>query len=392
MRPPLSLICCHRHRPVILARRFVVQQRKHQGCSGSSLFLKYSPSSFFSSSSFQNYPQQDDDQNNAKRSRSIKSLLPTNKDVLDATTRSMGQVIFLNSTKSGAAILASLAIGDPTLAVYAGIGAYTATITAQSIGLNPQSCRDGLFGYNGALIGCGMSVFGPSFLPVGVAYTMMGSSATSVLCASLNKSLSQPQWTWSFNVVMLTSLLRMKPLETVAEITTLPDAAAASAAATSLSSSVSVTDFVASPLIGISQIFVVDSALTGVGIIASIGMYSPKLGVHALAGSTLGCLVGLLVGANPSDVIHGLWGYNSALASMAVGTFFVHSREAIALSAGSAVASAALFGALQPVFGGLGAPCLTLPFCAVTSACYLLDGQITGLTLAKDPHSPEKNA
>ena len=275
--------------------------------------------------------------------------------------------------------MASLAIGDPTLAIYASLGAYTATITAQSIGLNQQSCSDGLFGYNGALVGCAMSVFGPSFAPFGVSCTILGASATSVLCASLNKALSQPQWTWSFNVVALTSLLRMKPLE-ISE--------SAPPAAASLSN---IIDVATSPLIGISQIFVVNSVWTGVGIIGGIGMYSPKLACHALGGSMVGCLVGALLGADPSDLINGLWGYNSALASMAVGTFFVHSREAVALSAGSAAASAALFGALQPMFVGFGAPCLTLPFCAVASACYSLEGQISGLKLAKEPHSPERN-
>lgn len=371
---------------MIVARRFVQRHHGRIGPSLSANFYNCSPSStFFSSSSL---PKSDRDDEKTKAEQNTTSITATNKAAVDATATSLGQVIFLNSSKSGLGILASLAIGDPTLAAYAGLGAYTATITAKSIGLNQRSCQDGLFGYNGALIGCATSVFGPSFLPVGVAYTMLGASATSALCASLNKVLSQPQWTWSFNIVALTSLLRWKPLEqpAVEAITT------ADAAATSLSNSAGVMDFVTSPLIGISQIFVVNSALTGVGIIGSIGMYSPKLGVHALGGSTLGCLVGLLFGADPSDVINGLWGYNSALASMAVGTFFVHSREAVALSAGSAAASAALFGALQPVFGGLGAPCLTLPFCAVTSACYLLEGQVTGLKLAKEPHSPEKNA
>ena len=362
----------------MLAFRQILKCRHGRiGSSFSSKYSNYSPSSFFFSSSSQ---QESDDKSKATKSNT--SAISINKAGVDATTTSLGQVIFLNSTKSGTAILASLAIGDPTLAVYAGLGAYTATMTAQSIGLNQQSCHDGLFGYNGALIGCATSVFGPQFVPVGVAYTMLGASATSALCASLNKVLSQPQWTWSFNVVALTTLLRMKPLEAAAAETT-ADAAVAS---------FSVMDYVTSPLIGISQIFVVNSALSGVGIIAGISLYSPKLGVHALGGSTLGCLVGLAFGADPSDVVNGLWGYNSALASMAIGTFFVNSREAIALSAGSAAASAALFGALQPVFGGLGAPCLTLPFCIVTSACYLLEGQIPGLKLASEPHSPEKNA
>lgn len=373
MRSYLSLIC-KRNRPTVR-----LQRRYDLGRSGSSFYssIYYNSSQFmFSSNSAQKKnASQDNDGASGKP-----SIIANNKHfMIDATTKSLGQVIFLNSTNSSRAILASLAIGDPTLAIHAALGAWTATFTAQSIGLNQQSCSDGLLGYNGALIGCAMSVFGPSFAPLGVAYTIVGASATSVFCASLNRALSQPQWTWSFNAVALTSLLRMKPLEMAESMA--PDVVAVNAA--SLCNAV---------FVGISQIFVVNSALTGVGIVGSIGMYSPKLACHALGGSSLGCLVGILLGADPSDVINGLWGYNSALASMAVGTFFVHSRESVYLSAGSAAASAALFGALQPVFASYGAPCLTLPFCAVTSACYLLEGQVAGLKLAKEPHSPERNA
>ena len=375
MRSYLSLIC-KRNRPTLR-----LQRRYDLGRSGSSFYssIYYNSNQFmFSSNSAQkkNASQDDDDGASGKP-----SIISKNKHIMiDATTRSLGQVIFLNSTNSSRAILASLAIGDPTLAIYAALGACTATFTAQSIiGLNQQSCSDGLLGYNGALIGCAMSVFGPSFAPLGVAYTIVGASATSVFCASLNKALSQPQWTWSFNAVALTSLLRMKPLEMAESM--VPDVVAINA--------VSLCNAV---FVAISQIFVVNNALTGVGIVGSIGMYSPKLACHALGGSSLGCLVGILLGADPSDVINGLWGYNSALASMAVGTFFVHSRESVYLSAGSAAASAALFGALQPVFQMHGVPCLTLPFCAVTSACYLLEGQVAGLKLAKEPHSPERNA
>jgi urea transporter len=76
---------------------------------------------------------------------------------------------------------------------------------------------------------------------------------------------------------------------------------------------------------------------------------------------------------------------------MAVGVFFVNSPHAVVLSATSAAAAAALFGAMGPLFGACGAPCLTLPFCTVATASYLLEGHIPGLKLAKNPHSPEKN-
>mmetsp|Transcript_4062 Transcript_4062/g.9005 ORF Transcript_4062/g.9005 Transcript_4062/m.9005 type:complete len:220 (-) Transcript_4062:619-1278(-) len=217
-----------------------------------------------------------------------------------------------------------------------------------------------------------------------VTSTMLGAAVTPVLSASLKSAISMPQWTWSFNAVALTSLLRTRPM--------LVESESADVNADQIASvSTGVGDVLASPLNGISQIFVVESPFTGAGIVAATYLYSPKLAVHALGGSATGCLVGLLSGVNLQDICMGLWGYNSALASMAVGTFFVHSRQTMVLSASSAVTSAALFGAMQTLFGEYGIPCLTLPFCTVASACYLLDGHIPGLKLAREPHSPEKN-
>ena len=319
-----------------------------------------------------------------------------NSEQLEASTRAMGQVIFLNSTTSGRIIFASLLLGDPTLSAVAALGSFTATSTSKFIGLDESTYKNGLWGYNGALIGCAASVFGPAYPPNMVLSTILGASATPVLSASLKKATSLPQWTWPFNIVALTSLLQTRPLlesSKSAHDTSLEE---------TISSSVStiptteIIDVVSSPLLGISQIFVVDSPLTGAGISAAIYLYSPKLAYHALGGSAVGCAVGVLSGADLSDVCIGLWGYNSALSSMAIGTFFVHSRETMILSASSAVASAALFGGMQTLFGTYGLPCLTLPFCsiasAITSVCYLSEGQILGLKLASAPHSPEKNS
>jgi len=262
----------------------------------------------------------------------------------------------------------------------------TSTTTAKLVGLDKKTYNDGLWGYNGVLIGCAASVFGPAYLPHVVLSTLLGSAATPILSASLKNAISMPQWTWSFNIVALTSLMRSRPLLESNSSTSTADAMEVVTTTTP-----GYLDIISSPLLGISQIFVVGSPLTGAGILGSIYMYSPKLSYHALGGSITGCLVGILSGTDLNDVALGLWGYNSALCSMAVGNFFVHSRQTMILSASSAVASAALFGGLQILFGAHGIPCLTLPFCTVASACYLLEGQIPGLKLATDPHSPEKN-
>jgi len=161
------------------------------------------------------------------------------------------------------------------------------------------------------------------------------------------------------------------------------------------------------PLQGLSQIFLVDSALSGFGILVGIGtFYSPLLVVHAFLGSTVGTLAGYFCSlGSPEQVAIGLWGYNSALTSMGIGVFCVASPNAKdhrssssnsnysiwALSAGGAAATAVCFGALQNVCS----PILTLPFCVTMSACYQLvatEALGGGLRLAESPHSPERNA
>ena len=304
-----------------------------------------------------------------------------NLNFLDASARGIGQVIFLNSPASGGILLGGMAFGDPYLATMATVGTLTATTTAHLTGLD---AKDGLLGYNGCLVGCAMSVFGPASVLACTTSTIVGAAATPFVAVSLKELMGQvPQWTFAFNAVALTTLLRTRPL--------LPPSGSMEDQTSEVAQTVvSKLDLAVAPLTGISQIFVVESALSGACIVGGIAAYSPGLAGHAIMGSSIGMLVGAFT-ADSSELAMGLWGFNPALTSMAVGTFFVHSVPTMALSAGGAAATAAVFGAMKTAFGAYGSPCLTLPFCFTMSALYLLRDNIPSLMLASSPHSPEKN-
>lgn len=324
------------------------------------------------------------------------------QEIVDISVKGVGQVIFLNSKASGQILLASLAIGDPFLVSMAMLGSWTSTVTAQYIPLpSNDALRNGLYSYNGCLIGCASSVFlsstftsTSSLVLASTALTMTGAASAAITTAILNKICpSMPQWTYAFNLVMITALLRVQPFapKSSIPITDLPDI-------TSISTT-SALDILSSPLTGLSQIFVVQSAWTGAGIVAAIASYSPGLALHAILGSTVGSMMGSLVYNVPiADIAAGLWGYNAALTSLGVGVFFVPSNRTNVLSITGAIATSVVFGAMQPVFTST--PCLTLPFCITMSACWLLGTPISqqatavipGLILAPNPHSPEKNA
>ena len=307
------------------------------------------------------------------------------EELADASARGIGQVIFLNSPKSGQILGLGLFLGDPYLAGLAALGTFTATATARAAGLDKASIQNGLLGYNGCLVGCAAAVFGSPSILAATTATIVGASATPFVASSLKEAMGGvPQWTFAFNFVTLTSLLKTRPL-------LVPPPTAETATAAIASKGSVFFDVLTSPLTGVSQIFVVQSPLSGAVILGGIGSYSPLLASHALGGSTMGTLVGALGGAPLEELTMGLYGFNSALTSMAVGVFFVHSTPSLVLSAGGAAATASLFGAMKTVFGAYGAPCLTLPFCFTMSACYLLQKHVPGLVLATNPHSPEKN-
>jgi urea transporter len=325
----------------------------------------------------------DNDENKDSKQRLLPLTTKTITNLLDASARGIGQVIFLNSPISGGIVLGGLAIGSPYLAGLAALGTLTANTTAHVSGLDSDAIQNGLMGYNGCLVGCAAAVFSPTTLLGATTFTLMGAAATPFVVAALKPAIkSVPQWTLAFNFVTLSALFRTRPLLPGTKET---------AAATNISPDVIILKLMTSPLTGISQIFVVESALAGSVIVGGIAVYSPGLAAHALMGSTIGTAVGAMCGADSSELAMGLWGFNSCLTSLGVGVFFVHSTPAVLLSAGGAAATAVVFGAMQTVFGAYGSPCLTLPFCVTMSACYLLHDSMEGLMLAKEAHSPEKN-
>jgi urea transporter len=302
----------------------------------------------------------------------------------DRLGRGGGQVIFLNSQTAGAVVLGSLAVGDPVLAVLAGTGTTLSTVTATLTGSqHSDALSNGLLAYNGCLIGCAAGGFlvPSSGLLAAVTWTTILAPASTALTLVLPKLTgSVPQWTWAFNAVALSQLVHLQPLLEPPAVTIEPVPTA------------TISELAVAPLTGLSQIFVVNSAWTGVGITAAIGSYSPLLAVHGLLGSTVGTLTGgLLLGADAPTLAAGLYGYNAALTSLAVGVFFQNTNAAWTLSTVGAVTTAGLHAGLAAVFGSVGSPCLTVPFCVVASACHLLAGTVPGLKLAANPHSPERN-
>ena len=316
----------------------------------------------------------------AKLDGTISSSLPP---FATETLTGVGQVIFLGSPACGALTLGALLWGDLWLGTLAGVGAATATAAAKACRLDAGAISAGLMGYNGCLVGCAFSVFlgNPAWSPTTLVATLAGAAASAPIAAALKPACgSVPQFTLAFNIATLSALFAVRPL--------------AGAAAADPAGTISALEWLSAPLVGISQIFVVNDAISGAAILAAIGLYSPMAAGHTLLGSCVGVGTALACGAPAADIGAGLWGFNPALTSLAVSVFFVPSTPSYVLATGGAAATSVLFGGAKVAMGGaLGVPALTLPFCAVAAGTHLLaHSGVPGLVLAAAPHSPEKNA
>jgi urea transporter len=340
--------------------------------------------------------------------KSISALMataPGRQQLLQTTGTGTSQVLFVNSRdNAGAVILLSLALGDPMVAFLAGVGSFASTVTAITTlsggttkgTTSATTIENGLLSYNGCLVGCATAgLICPGSMAAALPLTLAGAATSTYLTAMLMNKSPMPQWTIAFNIFTYTTLLALSSSKnnigsSESVVTAVADAVVGVASTTT---TVSYLDLLVSPLTGVAQIFVVESVWSGLGICMALARYSPQLAGHAVFGSAVGSLMGsILLGADPNSIAAGLWGYNSALTSIGTAVFLrsIRPHTVWLVSGVGAALTAVTFGAMSAVSP---VPCLTIPFCTVMSGVWwLAQGQwVDGVTLAKNPHSPERN-
>ena len=78
---------------------------------------------------------------------------------IDSCLRGVGQVCFMNNPVTGLAILVAMFVAEPWLGFAGVLGVVVSTLAAIVIGMDRGAIRAGLFGFNGILVGAGLSLF-----------------------------------------------------------------------------------------------------------------------------------------------------------------------------------------------------------------------------------------
>jgi len=266
-----------------------------------------------------------------------------------ALGRGVGQIFFQPRALTGLLIVAGIAIYSPLMAFQVVLGTTVSTVAARLLDLR---VRDGLQGYNGALVGAAawaaMGVFWPATL-----VTVVGAAACPAVHRALERALAPvglPALTAPFCIVsgLLTALLRAIDAPMV------PDPAPVSGATAWLGPGAGLT--------GGSPGVLVDSWVGGVLILAGLFIAGWRVGAAALLGSVVGTAATLAL-VPAGQAAHGLGGYSPCLTAIAIGVVLLPpGRRAWVL----AVVGSVLTVVVDRLFTEIPVPTYTWPFIVTT--------------------------
>jgi urea transporter len=290
--------------------------------------------------------------------------------------RSCGQVIFINNPLSGLLLLLAMALQSFWAAALTLLGIVAAHLVARPIGADRQARRNGIYGFNGALVGGAVAALADH----GTAIPSLAWLLLTVLGAGLTTLLVHGLGRWLVRVVGLPPLTL--PFCLVTWSLLLLAAALAHPELKLLQASP--PESVSGPLVallqampkGFGQVFFCSNLLSGSLVLLAVVVASPMAGLVGVAGALVGGLTGLGLGAPAADVAQGLWSFDGVLTAIAVaGVFYPLNR----LSLGAGLAGAALgsllmvpLGSLLQAVTGRPLPVLTLPFIVSTALLLLL--------------------
>lgn len=287
--------------------------------------------------------------------------------LVDACLRGTAQVLLQNNPVTGLLILGAIAWGAvengaPRIFGGAVVGVVVGTLTAVALRVDGKSLRQGLFGFNPLLTGIGVTTFLGS-QPLMWLYLVLGAVATTVVTLALNavfKRLGLTAFTFPF---VLTTWVLLLGAYQFTQLTVrtglrpmLPGTGAVRAAGFNW-------HLIPEFLRGVSEVYLINSWISGLVIVAALLVNSRWSALYALVGSVGATLFAVWFGAGAPDLAQGLFGFNAVLTAVAIGAVLHHPGVLVTLYTLFGVAltlfvQVAMATALAP----LAIPVLTAPF------------------------------
>lgn len=293
---------------------------------------------------------------------------------VDWTLRGIGQVVFQNNPASGLVILIGLLVNSWIYAVICVVGVIASTLTAVILKADRAAIRDGLFGFNGALVALALVAFTSENFRTGAVpsfamfvYLVSGAALTTMAFASMGAVLGPHKvapltmpfvligWLFLFAVLKFDAIEAGPMAKPVS-----PD-------------QFSYADAYVAPTLymgigtSIGQIFFQDNWISGYIILVGIAVNSRISALMGLLGAVVGTTVAVVFGGPEGAIRDGLFGYNASLTAMALGGFFlVLTWSSFLYAIFGAVVATWLWASIAIFLKPIGMPVLTSTFVIVT--------------------------
>lgn len=134
---------------------------------------------------------------------------------------------------------------------------------------------------------------------------------------------------------------------------------------------------------GISQVILIENALTGFIFLIAITISSYSLGIITFLSTIIGTLMGKLGGGDEDSIDQGLYGFNSVLTGMALTLFLSGPHRWMIALVGAAIV-AILSAAMTHIMKGFSIPVLTFPFIILTWFFLLTSYRLKVFELSSD--------
>lgn len=220
--------------------------------------------------------------------------------------RGVGQVMFQGNALSGALMFAGIACNSLLMCLFALAGSAIGTCTAVALRYDAGRIRDGLYGFNAALIG----IAAPCFMPIYAASVLLMVVAcvlSTLVMRMFERQQLLPALTAPFVLITWAMLL----LGHIFPQLQLP--------ATAVAGTAESFSLIRAASLSFGQIMLQgNNLLAGLLFLLAICVNSRKMGKESLVACALCLAVVWVPGVSTTSVNNGMYGYNAILAVLAV--------------------------------------------------------------------------
>jgi urea transporter len=297
--------------------------------------------------------------------------------VVDTLLRGVGQVMFQNNPLTGLLFVVGIFVNSFKFGGTGLLGLAASTLAAHLLGADRTLIRNGLFGFNGMLVGIGLAFF-LEFDFLLAVYIVLGAAVSTIVMMALANLLSpwdMPALTAPFVLTAWLLLFAIyqfefiRPSELIAPLAPNPEAAVQTELRELATGAggLTVANLAHGFFRGVGEVMFQDNLLTGVIFLVAILANSPISAAFAGLGSVVALLTALALGGDGVAIYHGLYSFNAVLCAIAIGgLFFVLTWKSAVYALLAAVFSVPAFAAIAVLLSPIGMPALTAPFVLTT--------------------------